>query len=77
MEASEAMLERSFALAARHPLCKGFAVGRSIFMDAARRWFGNECNDEAVTDEVAANYLRLVTTWKNARIQCRESVSSA
>jgi 5-dehydro-2-deoxygluconokinase len=77
LEASEAELERSFALAARHPACKGFAVGRSIFMDAARRWFGNECNDEAVTDEVAANYLRLVSTWKNARIQCRESVSSA
>jgi 5-dehydro-2-deoxygluconokinase len=77
LEASEAELERSFALAARHPACRGFAVGRSIFMDAARRWFRNECSDGAVADEVAANYLRLVTTWKNARIQCRESVSSA
>jgi 5-dehydro-2-deoxygluconokinase len=77
LEASEAELERSFALAARHPACKGFAVGRSLFMDAARRWFGNECNDNAVADEVAANYLRLVKSWKNARIQCRESVSSA
>jgi 5-dehydro-2-deoxygluconokinase len=77
LEASEAELERSFALAARHPSCKGFAVGRSIFMAAARRWFANECNDGAVADEVAANYLRLVTSWKNARIQCRESVSSA
>jgi 5-dehydro-2-deoxygluconokinase len=75
LEASEAELERSFALAAQHPACKGFAVGRSIFMDAARRWFGNECNDGAVADEVAANYLKLVTSWKNARIQCRESVS--
>jgi 5-dehydro-2-deoxygluconokinase len=77
LEASEAELERSFALAARHASCKGFAVGRSIFMDAARRWFGNECDDDAVSEEVAANYLRLVTSWKNARIQCRESVSSA
>lgn len=77
LEASEAELERSFALAARHPACKGFAVGRSLFMDAARRWFRNECNDGAVADEVAANYLRLVNSWKNARIQCRESVSSA
>jgi 5-dehydro-2-deoxygluconokinase len=77
LEASEAELERSFALAARHACCKGFAVGRSIFMDAARRWFGNACDDDAVSDEIAANYLRLVSSWKNARIQCRESVSSA
>jgi 5-dehydro-2-deoxygluconokinase len=77
LEASEAELERSFALAARHRACKGFAVGRSLFMDAARRWFGDECNDDAVADEVAANYLRLVNSWKNARIECRESVSSA
>ena len=75
LEASEEELERSFALAARHPACKGFAVGRSIFMDAARRWFRNECSDAAVADEIAGNYRRLVTSWKNARIQCKESVS--
>jgi 5-dehydro-2-deoxygluconokinase len=77
LEASAAELERGFSLAARHPACKGFAVGRSLFMDAARRWFANECDDDAVADEVAANYLRLVNSWKNARIECRESVSSA
>ncbi len=75
MEASEEELERSFALAARHPACKGFAVGRSIFMDAAKRWFKGECGDAAVADEVAGNYRRLVASWKNARIQCKESVS--
>jgi len=77
LEASEEELRRSFALAARHPACKGFAVGRSIFMDAARRWFKNECGDAAVTAEVAGNYRRLVAAWKNARSQCTESVSSA
>jgi 5-dehydro-2-deoxygluconokinase len=77
MEASEEELERSFALAAGHPLCKGFAVGRAIFMGAARRWFKHECSDSAVADEVAANYRRLVASWKNARNECKESVSSA
>jgi len=75
LEASEEELERSFALAARHPACKGFAVGRSIFMAAAKRWFKGECGDAAVADEVAGNYRRLVASWKNARIQCKESVS--
>jgi 5-dehydro-2-deoxygluconokinase len=78
MEASEASLEHGFALAARHPVCKGFAVGRSIFMDVARRWFKGECGDAAVVAEVAANYRRLAEAWKNARRNaCRESVSSA
>jgi 5-dehydro-2-deoxygluconokinase len=75
MEASEEQLERDFALAARHPLCKGFAVGRSIFMQAARRWFEGAAGDETVVDEVAANYSRLVESWRTARSACKESVS--
>lgn len=77
MEASEVELERGFALAARHPVCKGFAVGRSIFMDAARRWFRDACNDAQVVDEVAANYARLAGLWRKQRTLCKESVSSA
>ena len=77
MEASEAELERGFALAARHPVCKGFAVGRSIFMDAARRWFRDACSDAQVVDEVATNYAQLAGLWRIQRTQCKESVSSA
>jgi 5-dehydro-2-deoxygluconokinase len=77
MEASEEQLERGFALAARHPVCKGFAVGRSIFMDAARRWFGDGCDDAQVVEEVAANYSRLAGLWRKQRTLCKESVSSA
>jgi 5-dehydro-2-deoxygluconokinase len=77
MEASEAELERGFALAARHPVCKGFAVGRSIFMDAARRWFAGACSDAQVVQEVATNYSRLAGLWRKQRTQCKESVSSA
>ena len=77
MEASEVELERGFALAARHPVCKGFAVGRSIFMDAARRWFRGDCGDAQVVDEVAANYARLAGLWRKQRTLCKESVSSA
>jgi 5-dehydro-2-deoxygluconokinase len=75
MEASEDQLERSFAAAARHPLCKGFAVGRSIFMDVARRWFAAKCSDEAAIAEIAKNYSSLVATWRKARQACKESVS--
>ena len=75
MEASEDELERSFALAARHPVCKGFAVGRSIFMDVAQRWFAGHCADAEVVGEVKENYLNLVYLWNAARLECKESVS--
>jgi 5-dehydro-2-deoxygluconokinase len=75
MEASEDELERAFAAAARHPLCKGFAVGRSIFMEAARQWFSGKCSDDTVVSEVARNYSGLVATWRKARQACKESVS--
>lgn len=67
MEANEEALERGFALAARHAVCKGFAVGRSIFMDAARRWFAGACADADVVREVARNYASLATLWRKHR----------
>jgi len=75
MEASEDALERGFAIAAAHPVCKGFAVGRSIFMDVARRWFSGRAADEEVVSEVQQSYARLVAAWRKARQACKESVS--
>lgn len=75
MEASEDELERGFAAAARHPVCKGFAVGRSIFMDAARLWFQDRITDQEVISRVEKNYSSLVAAWRKARQACKESVS--
>jgi 5-dehydro-2-deoxygluconokinase len=75
MEASADALERGFALAARHPVCKGFAVGRTIFMEAAQLWFAGRISDEEVVARVGSNYSRLVEAWRKARSECKESVS--
>ncbi len=75
MEASEEALGRGFALAVRSPLCRGFAVGRTIFMDAARRWFAGGCSDEDVVKSVSEKYAALASSWRKARSECRESVS--
>ena len=42
LEASEEDLQRGFNVAARFPLVKGFAVGRSIFADMAAAWFAGD-----------------------------------
>ena len=67
LEASEEALAASFATAAPHARCKGFAVGRSIFGEAATAWFAGSIGDEAVIADVAARYARLADLWGRVR----------
>ncbi len=64
MNAPEDELERGFAAAAGEPLCKGFAVGRSIFTDAAEAWFSGGADDEEATSMIAERYRRVVALWQ-------------
>jgi len=67
LDASAEELFESFALAARHDLVKGFAVGRTIFGDAARGWMKGEISDAAAVQDMAQKYTALCTTWDKAR----------
>jgi 5-dehydro-2-deoxygluconokinase len=68
-------LQASFALAARHPLVKGFAVGRTIFGDAARRWMTGGLADDAAVAEMAERFAALVRAWDWARAEAKEHVA--
>ena len=67
LDAPADALYASFALAARHDLVKGFAVGRTIFGDAARAWMRGAMTDEAAIAEMAERYAALVAIWDKAR----------
>jgi len=67
LEASEADLSLGFRAAAGQPLCKGFAIGRSIFADAAAGWFAGTLDDAGVIDQVATRYKRLIRLWCEAQ----------
>ncbi|HKQ31297.1 MAG TPA: 5-dehydro-2-deoxygluconokinase [Burkholderiales bacterium] len=67
LEASEENLMQSFRVAAQYPICKGFAVGRSIFADAASAWFAGRMSDEEVIADIAQRYARLIDLWRDAR----------
>jgi 5-dehydro-2-deoxygluconokinase len=71
LEADEATLEASFEVAAQFGICKGFAVGRSIFAAPARAWFAGKASDGEVVDEVAGRYARLIGMWQRARSAAR------
>jgi hypothetical protein len=57
-------LVQSFAPAARVDIVKGFAVGRTIFNDAAARWFKGEIDDEAAIEALSSNLGVLVEAWR-------------
>jgi 5-dehydro-2-deoxygluconokinase len=78
LEASEDKLERSFQVAAPHAICRGFAVGRSIFADAATGWFSGQMGDADVVQDIAERYARLITLWDAARaIQPAEATAAS
>lgn len=67
LDAAEADLAASFALAARQPLVKGFAIGRTIFGDAARAWLKGEMTDTEAVAMMTDRYSRLCALWDSAR----------
>ncbi|MDA9318448.1 5-dehydro-2-deoxygluconokinase [Octadecabacter sp.] len=77
LDAPQEELAASFALAAKQPLVKGFAVGRTIFGDAARAWLQDEISDTDAIDQMAGRYARLCEIWDNARNDARLNVEQS
>jgi 5-dehydro-2-deoxygluconokinase len=67
LDASEEQVARSFEIAARHPVCRGFAIGRTIFGQAARDWLAGNLDDQAAIARVAAGYARVIDQWRRFR----------
>lgn len=67
LDAPEDQLATSLALAAQHDLVKGFAVGRTIFADAARGWLAGSLTDAAAIAMMTDRYARLCAIWDKAR----------
>jgi 5-dehydro-2-deoxygluconokinase len=60
-------LEESFAVAAGFDLVKGFAVGRTIFAEAAQLWLSGEIDDDAAVASMTTKYAELCAVWDRAR----------
>jgi len=67
LDAPEEALAASFARAAKHSVCKGFAVGRTIFGNAAEGWFRGELGDAEAIADMADRYRRLIALWERVR----------
>ena len=67
LDAAEAELAASLKLAARHDLVKGFAIGRTIFAEAARAWLSGTITDAEAVDQMARKYANLCQIWDQVR----------
>ncbi|NHF73452.1 bifunctional 5-dehydro-2-deoxygluconokinase/5-dehydro-2-deoxyphosphogluconate aldolase [Paracoccus xiamenensis] len=67
LDAPEAELAASFEVAASFPLVRGFAVGRTIFGDAARAWMAGQISDDDAVAQMADRYAKLCAVWDKAR----------
>jgi 5-dehydro-2-deoxygluconokinase len=67
LEAPAEELEKAFAATLAAPSVKGFAVGRTIFADAARKWLAGKIDDEAAIADMAGRFEQLTSAWLRTR----------
>jgi 5-dehydro-2-deoxygluconokinase len=65
LEAPQDELARAFAAAKGSRTVRGFAVGRTIFADAAKAWFAGSMTDEEAVADMAARFRALVEIWES------------
>ena len=62
-------ISESFQVAAQQPWVRGFAVGRTIFTAAAKRWLARKIDDSTAVIEMRANYRSIIDVWDTAYTQ--------
>uniref|UniRef100_UPI000780B077 PfkB family carbohydrate kinase n=1 Tax=Aureimonas sp. AU22 TaxID=1638162 RepID=UPI000780B077 len=63
LEAPIEALREGFAASRHAGTVKGFAVGRTVWVDAARAWLNGEIDDDAAVAQMADRFGTLVEAW--------------
>ncbi|AZO17364.1 5-dehydro-2-deoxygluconokinase [Mesorhizobium sp. M2A.F.Ca.ET.043.05.1.1] len=67
LEAPQNELVAAFAATANAPIVKGFAVGRTIFINAAEQWLAGKISDDEAIADMASRFEQLTEAWLAAR----------
>jgi 5-dehydro-2-deoxygluconokinase len=65
-------LKLAFGACATEPLCRGFAVGRSVFLESSRAWLRGEATDAGLIDNIAERFQWFISTWETRNEQQQE-----
>ena len=60
-------LKKVFEASKAETLVKGFAVGRTIFSQAANLWLSGKINDKQATNMMSERFLNVIKTWNEIR----------
>ncbi len=74
--AEEALLLEGLRVAAGFDICRGFAVGRSIFAEVAADWFARRLDDAGAKASITARYKRMIEAWKSGLPVARKGTMS-
>ena len=69
LDAPEDELRAGFQNAAGQSLCKGFAIGRTLFGKPSKAWLAGELDDQQLIAAVQGNYLRMSQYWRSRNQQ--------
>ncbi|WP_191599985.1 bifunctional 5-dehydro-2-deoxygluconokinase/5-dehydro-2-deoxyphosphogluconate aldolase [Marinomonas algicola] len=61
-------LQAGFNAAAEQDICKGFAIGRTIFSEPTKAWLSNQIDDTEYVARVKNNYLEMSRLWKQRTV---------
>ena len=67
LNAPFAELAEGFAAAAQSASCRGFAVGRSLFLEPSRAWLSNEIDDDTLVERASQQFAKLIALWQQSR----------
>ncbi len=67
LEAPLDELEAAFEVVADIAVVKGFAIGRTIFAEAAQNWFAGLISDSDAVEGMAYKFEKLTNAWRRAR----------
>ena len=67
LEAPQDELVAAFAATANAPIVRGFAVGRTIFINAAEQWLAGKMSDDEAVADMASRFGQLTEAWLAAR----------
>ena len=51
----------------KEKLIKGFAIGRTIFSEAAKKWLNDKISDDHAKDIMSNKLKELIKIWENSR----------
>ncbi|MCP3690215.1 MAG: DUF2090 domain-containing protein, partial [Gammaproteobacteria bacterium] len=67
LDGSMEAITKSFEAAVKQPYVKGFAVGRTLFSQAAQDWLAGRIDDATAVVTMRGNYRRLIDAWDTAK----------